>query len=82
MAWLNEKENWRMAGEHEYALGQKSFVVMSVIVYANLYAIAFGFIPFNDLINEGSVVGVDMFTSRLIYYVVTGQVWMRTLTGR
>ena len=54
---------------------------MALIVYLNLYAIGFLFIPLNDWIRPSElhgetdqVLGPEMLTSRLIYYVVTGQV--------
>jgi anoctamin-10 len=81
MEWLNDKENRRTEIEHSNNLSQKTFAIMSLIVYLNLYAIAFVFIPLNDFLGgSGEEIGPEMFTSRLFYYVVTGQVWISILT--
>lgn len=57
----------------------QSFLVMSVITFLNLYAIGFSYIPLNDWISQTArekmqFADPGLLTSRLFYYVVTGQV--------
>ncbi|KAJ3387831.1 hypothetical protein HDU92_001783 [Lobulomyces angularis] len=87
MIKLNLFENRPTEREYHASLTQKTFLVLSLVGFLNLFLVGFGFIPFHDLVQKwlsehglissaSSIreIGPHIFTERLVYFVVTGQI--------
>ncbi|KAJ3217559.1 hypothetical protein HK099_005433 [Clydaea vesicula] len=90
MVGLNKFENRPTEKEFTYSLTQKVFLILSLVNFLDLIFVGFWFIPFNDVFRDylksfGFLVwdgqknlnlefGPNFLTSRLISFIITGQV--------